>query len=47
MQKIYFKAKYQGAGTVQMNYRDFGKGQLKEQGGFIVSKSLTLPLTPP
>ena len=34
------------AGTVQTRYQVLGKGQMKEQGGFLVSKSLTLPFSP-
>ena len=34
------------AGTVQTRYHVIGKKQLKEQVGFLVSKSLTLPLHP-
>ena len=33
------------AGTIQTTYCDPGKGKLKEQAGFLVSRSLTLYLT--
>ena len=33
--------------TVQTRYRVSGKGQLKEQGGSLVSKGLKLPSAPP
>ena len=35
------------AGTVQRRPRIPGKSQLKEQAGFLVSRSLTLPSAPP
>ena len=43
---VYTRIRTAVAGTVQTRYRVARLGQLKEQGGFSVSKSVTLPSAP-